>query len=195
MSKERLFLSCCSPPPSLCSVSIYTDSQESNLASQCRLNDHTFQKKTSDCPISAILLQATLWIKVRDRGSSPWQLLKPFSKDPFTELFSLKTTFGKQNSNRNKRLCSAFTNSRGCLDFLYLFSLYDVPLESNAHTFASNWTIVTGRQSLFSGILSQLMNLTTGVYFISNWNLAWQKWSQFIFFLHYQKIPYSSPSR
>lgn len=63
----------------------------------------------------------------------------------------------------------------------YFFSFPDFTLESNAHTFASNWEIVTGTQSLDSGILSQLMNLTIGFYSISNINLAWRKWSRFIY--------------
>lgn len=70
----------CSPlSPSLYTVSIHKASQGSYLASQSRLNGHKSQEKMCNCPISAILLQATLWIKAWDYGSFLWQLLRRFS--------------------------------------------------------------------------------------------------------------------
>ena len=73
--------------------------------------------------------------------------------------------------------------------YFYFLCFYDVTLESIAHTFARIWETLTGTQSSEYGILSRLMNLTIGFYFTSNLNLAWQKWSQFIFCNHYQKKP------
>lgn len=119
----------CSPlSPSLYTVSIHKASQGSYLASQSRLNGHKSQEKMCNCPISAILLQATLWIKAWDYSSFLWQLLRRFSlfffvfyKDPLlscTHSKQLKT----QSSNCNKvSFFSAFANSRGYLDFLFLF--------------------------------------------------------------------------
>lgn len=65
----------------LCTVSIHKAALESNLASQWKLNDHKCQETMCNCPIQAIVLQATLWIKHRDYGFSLWQLLKHFHKD------------------------------------------------------------------------------------------------------------------
>ncbi len=140
-----LTTACCSPLSlSSCAVSIHKASQESNSASKCRLNDHKFQEKMCNCPISAILWQATLWIKATDYGSSLSQLLNRFHKDP-----SLRCSHSKQLSENTEkqtqwRLFFCFWKFKRLFGLSIFVSFHDVTLESHTHTFASNWKTVTG---------------------------------------------------
>lgn len=129
-----------------------------NLASQCRLNDHIFQEKDvqlshiSNPVVSHFMNQSLgLWFFPLTIARALFFFIWIPEWDALSQNIFLKT----HSSHGNKVFCLLRQIQEAIwTSCFYFFSFPDFTLESNAHTFASNWEIVTGTQSLDSGILS-----------------------------------------
>lgn len=107
---------------------LYKAPPQCNLASQCRLNDHIFQEK--DVQLSHISNPVVSHFMNQSLGL--WFFPLTIAQALFlygsrSEMLSVKTSFWKHTvamAKKKKSLSSASANSRGYLDFMFLFLLF-----------------------------------------------------------------------